>query len=215
MNTVKEFFGNLLSAVYNLSGSVIKSLFVDLDGTPGAITQPMDYNIGAIGSTLEWLRRLTLDLVDQLFLDIADPEYVSFTIEDFLGIGRYDGETDADLIDRVKILLFGQKMTVPAIIEHCSRFSTPGPPSISEGGAVMAYADVSYSDVYGSWQNQTPGPEFDYWIFPAMSSSGAGQSYYFILTLQNTGSQEIVQAVDLVNKLIAAGVDYDIIIETV
>jgi len=215
MTTLAQRFADLLTAIYDADDDEFKNFLVDIDGVPaGIITQPQDYNIGAIGSTLEWLRRLSLDLLDQIYVHLATTEYVTFALEDFLGIYRYAGETDVELIERVRILLFEHKMSVPAIIEHTRRFSSPGPPAILEGGAIMAYADVSFSDVYSSWQNQTPGPEFDYWIFPAIAASGSGTAYYFMLVLQNTGATDLVEAVDLVNKLIAAGVYYEILVET-
>ena len=169
-------------------------------------------NIGAIGSMLEWNRRLTIDLTKQLFFDLVEGVFLKLTVDDIIGIIRGEGETEADYKQRVGDIILGYKISPAAIIYNSRPYST-SEPVLLEGDLEGAYAGYSYAGIYEDFQLESPPENLDEWVFPAITTKASTSAYFFILRLENTESSAIPLLVDKINRLIAAGIDYDIRIE--
>lgn len=214
--TVADLLNKYLKALFDVNDSIYKSFISDKDGVQeSTIADPIDFNLGAIANVLEWNRQLTKSLLKQIRLDLAEGRFLNLIAHDHIGIVRYDGETDLEYKTRIQNFIIAHKVSPASIIFYTRPFSSPGEPVIIEGQQDSAFADVSFSDNYTSFQNQTPGDEFLHWIFPAIATSSGASAYFFILILQNTASEDIPKVIDLVNRWIASGIDYEIHIESV
>ncbi len=211
MSTVAKLLNKYLASIYDTDHEVYKSLVADVDGVPaGAILKPTDFNNGAIAGMLEWERQLALSLLAQFNLLTAEGDFLELMVHKHIGIVRFEGETDVDYAQRVQDYIIAQKVSPATIIFYTRPFSTPGEPELLDASEDVAFADLSFSDVYTLFQNEAAGPEFDYWVFPALTTSLGSGAYFFILRLENTPSSDIAKVIDLVNRWIAAGIEYEI-----
>lgn len=174
------------------------------------LSQPQNLNLGAIGSTLEWIRKLSISLLAQLSLTTAEDKFLDFMIHDHIGIVRFENETDSEYRERVRNYIIAYKVSRAAIIYHTRPYSNPGEPQLLDGVDDAAFADVSFSDVYTKFRNTQAGPFYDWWVFPAITTSVGGSAYFFVLRLENTDSADIAKVIDLVNRWIASGIAYEL-----
>ena len=70
----------------------------------GTITEPNDYNCGAIANGLEYVNKIVDELIEPN-IDTLDAPYVDIAVYFFTQIQRTGGETNADLIKRMQSLL--------------------------------------------------------------------------------------------------------------
>lgn len=210
MSTIAESVNKYLQ-IFDQSDSLYLALLSNVGGVPNmTINNPTDFNIGAIANMLEWNRRLTISLRDQLYLNKATGKFLDLITFQHIGILRFPGESIADFVLRIQQLIINPKVSPASIIYHTRQFSSPADPVIVEGAQDSAFADVTFSDQYKSFKNQTPGPELNHWILPAITVGSAGGLYFFTLILENTPNNKIGELVDWVDRLIAAGVGYEI-----
>lgn len=208
--TIARTFDRHLRAIFDTEDPVYKSLISTEPSSPEAtVTKPMDLNAGAIASVFEWLRRLGKDMLIQLDMSQAEERFLNLAAHDHIGIVRYPGESDGDYVYRVQKFLFGEKTTRAAIIHHMRQFSTTEP-LILEGIHDACFADVSFTDVYQGFRNQTPGPEYQHYVFPAITTNAAGSVFFFILELTETPSSEIKELLDWMDRWVSVGISYEI-----
>jgi len=120
--------------IFDNKDSKYQSLISNDDGIPDiSIDTPIDFNIGAIASLLEWNRQLSLTLTEQIFLDKATANFLDLIAHEHIGIVRYSGESDLDFIARLQKFIIGKKISPAAIIFCTTPFSSPGPPVLLEG----------------------------------------------------------------------------------
>ncbi len=216
MSNITKLLNKYLKPKFDVTHAIYTALISNSANTPpGSPSKPSDLNIGAIANILEWTRLLSKGLLNQLDLTLASTKYLNYTIQDLIGIVRFESEIDADYLQRTVNYIIAPKVSEASIIYYTIPFSSPGLPQILDG-TETAFSDVSFSDNYSEFQNKTPGsPEYDYWIFPALSNENSGGAYFFILRLENTATADIIKTVDLVNRWIAAGIRYEIQIVSV
>lgn len=205
-NTLNKY----LKAIYDINDDIYKSLISDETGVPaGVINTPIDYNLGVIASVLQYTVTLYIDLVSQIFLDESEGTYLDLIAHNHIGIVRYTGETDANYITRIQKFILNEKTSPTAIIVAARPFSSVEP-IIVEGATDSAFADWTFSDNYTSFQNQTAGAEFDYWIMPAIAIGQDSSAFFFILILENTTEAQVPELLDMLERYVAAGVSYEV-----
>lgn len=215
-NTTAVWLNKYLRALYETDDPIYKSLVADVDGIPaGTINNPQDYNAGAVANMLEFVRQLSLCLIDQLFLDRASGKYLTLTTHEIIGIVKFEGESNSVFVSRIQDYILGYKVSRAAIIFYTRPFSSPGEPQILDGLDDAAFADVSYSDNNTMFQLGVNPPFTNWWVLPGVTISEQGASYFFVLRLENTASADIVKVVDLVNRWKGDGIGYEIQIVTV
>lgn len=214
MSTIAQTLNEYLR-FFDWDDPVFKSLVSNPAGVPEpTITNPMHFNIGYMANLLEWNRKLVLKLLTQLDLTQAESQYLDLIAHKHLGITRYSGETNAEFVARIQVFVIAHKVSPASIIYHTKQFSSPGDPVLLEGPLDSAFADVTFTDNYQTFQNQAPGDDYLWWVQPAITVGADGGLFFFILILQNTPDADIPKVIDLVDRLIAAGVNYQIQIET-
>lgn len=209
MSTVASWLDDNLKALFDVDDAIYKSLISDVDGIPEvSIIDPVDFNNGALAGMIEWIRQLSITLKDQLFLDTVTGAFLDLMVHFYIGIVRYESESDSDYVDRVRNFIIAPKCSPASIIYYCRPFSSQEPEILEMDDT--AFSDVSYSDNYTSFQLDMTGDiENNHWVLAGIADSSSS-AYSFILRLYNTASADIVKVVDLVNRWIAGGIDYEI-----
>lgn len=104
MSQITEVNEHILSAILK-TDEFYKALWGDEDFTPEAtITEPNDYNCGALANPLEYIYQFIRDITGQDLVDLPEP-YIDIVIYFFTGLKRFEGEPDLDLIRRMESLL--------------------------------------------------------------------------------------------------------------
>lgn len=210
MSTEATILNKYLRAIYDIDDKIYKSLISDISGVPaGVITNPNDYNIGAIANILEYTRRLSIDLLDQLFLNRAEGKYLDLIAQEVIGIVRYAGESDTDYVDRIQKFIISPKVS-PAALIFCLRPFSTAEPVFLEGEQDAAFANVSYASQYNSFQQLTIGPENLHWILPAIASGTGDGSFFFSIVLENVADEDIVKIIDIIERIGVAGVNFSL-----
>lgn len=201
---------------FDKTDAVYKAFISDPDGIANPmINTPKDYNKGGIANLLEWLYKYSLELKKQIYLNLAETNWIDYIAGNFIGINRYEGENDADYVNRIKQFLMDKKISPASIIYATIPFSSPGLPVLYEGESSGAYADISYAGCYIEFFNTAPGPDQNNWVLPAISIGQQGGLFNFVLILQNTDTADIYKVLDIVQRWKAGGITFQIIIETV
>jgi hypothetical protein len=197
-----------LEAIYDPSDPVFQALIANNTVTPNAApTNPVDYGIGVLASVTQWNRDLCATLLTQMTLTTQNSYYLNWTLQNFLGFLKYDGETDAHLLNRALAFILAPKRSNAAIIYVLREFSTLEPVVTNGGLQDAAYADVSYCD------NQTKflvssGKYAGTYIYPDWSLDVSGGLFMIIITLKGTTvlQQQIVK--DYLTEWVADGISY-------
>lgn len=214
--TVAEIINSYLPQ-FDKTDEVYRALIADPNGVPNnVINTPKDYNQGALANILQWLSNFASEAHEQLSLATAVPKWFDFIVENFIGVGQYNGESYQDFLARIVKIIMSPKLSPASIIYATTIFSSPGLPVIYEGERDFAYADLTFSDVYLYRFISIPGhdPE-DTIIFPAIAAGVDAGIFTFLLVLQNTNPADITQVIDIVRRWKAAGINYQIRIDTV
>ncbi len=213
--TIVDQLNRYLQAIFNTNDVIYKSAVADKDGVPaGVINKPTDFNSGQIANVLEYLRGLSKDLLKQIFLDQAEGKYLDLIAQDNIGLTRYAGESDVDFVARIQKFLIADKISKAAIIFCMRPFSSPGEPVILEGEQDAAYATFSFAGVYSTFQIAAPPVYLNHFVFPAISRSQQS-AFFFVIQLENTPAADIFKVIDLLNRIVAAGIVFEIQILTV
>lgn len=193
-----------------------RSLVANPDGVAlPTINSPDDYQQGAMANLLEYLTQMSQSLLRMLRPDLQDSFWLNYTGSALLGVSRFEGETDADYLMRIRDTIFGIKCTCPAIVNALMEYSSPLPPSCNVGESIGAFADVTFADVFTQFQNQTPGPEFNYWTWPAIAVSGEAVSFFFVIIIYNTAPADVPKAADIIRELAAAGINWNLQVQSI
>ena len=219
MSNNADKLNQFLKALYDVEDPTYKVLVADPGGTPEVtIVNPIDLNLGVIADLLEWNRLLTITFLKQLFFDQTQGKFLDLIAHDHFGLIRASGESDSVYIDRVKNIILGRKISPASIIVNTTPYSSPNPPIIIEGDQEQMYADVSFTEYYqDSFQvlisTSAKYPVGD-WVLPAIAFSFDAGAFFFILILEIIDSNDLPAVIDIVDRHIAAGIDYEIWIRT-
>lgn len=208
---IVERLNDDLKLLFNIDDPVYKSFICDKDGTiPTTITKPTDIDIGAIASLKEFLRLLSTSLLKQIFIDQASDEFLTYTLNEFFNSLKLEGETDAEWIQRTISKVFNPKVSHAAIIVALRPYSSQEP-EITNVSTESAFADFSFADVYISGYD-TVGGEIVI-VVPAISESFQSSFFSIKVKIYDTPTGQIATVIDLLNNIIAAGIDYILEIE--
>jgi len=210
-NITKKF--NSYLPFFDHNDIVYKSVFCDKDGIPNnTIKKPIDLNLGAIASLLEYNRLLTIQLIDQVYLNKAKEKYLDkFGL--FFDIKRIKNESDNEYYLRIKNYIFSHKVSPASIIDAVKQYSSRLPKIIEER-LDSAFSDLSFSDYY-TFNTRIGDPNsiyYQWYIAPAIASNSGDDStaFYFILQMYNLQNQDIIKVIEIVNEWKASGVEYHI-----
>jgi hypothetical protein len=198
---------NNLQALYDTDDPIYKSLICDKDGTiPSTIAKPTDIDIGAITSQIEYLRRLSIDLVKQLYIDQATAEFLIFQLEEFFNSLRLEDETDTEWVQRTIATVFQPKVSNASIIYSLRPYSSLEP-VLTNVIQESAFADFCFADAYNSGSYTMDDGTLVYWL-PAIAENYASSFFTIKITLYNTASEDIWTVQNIIVKLLAVGIRY-------
>ena len=202
---IADRINNNLSALFDTDNDPIYQAFIsDKNGTnPETISMPTDIDIGTITSPIEYLRRLTVSFVKQLFIDQAEKDFLKYILNNFFDSIQLEDESDEQWIDRVIATVFNQKVSRATIILSMRPFSTQEP-EITSVIQESAFADFSYADLYESGKIEIDGEWFHY--LSAIAEDYASAFFTIKVILWDTPSSDIYTVQDILNKIIAAGI---------
>lgn len=213
MTTAANILAQYLSPLFSVDDPIFRSLIANPDGVPAPTpVKPMEYNIGVIANVLEWLRKQATgdgSYVDQIYLTRAKTKWLNLTAQVYIGLLRFEGETDTDYVARIQKYITAPKIS-PASMIICLRDFSTTEPVILEGAADTAFADVSFSDQYRVFKVITPGPEFDNFVQPALAGPVLGGGPFFLVLLTGTNPNDYNRVFDIINRWRAAGTTYEI-----
>lgn len=204
---ITDRINNNLGTIFNTeTDPIYKSLICDRDGNiPDTINNPTDIDIGAIASQIEYLRRLSIDLLKQIYINHASSEFLKYQLNEFFDSLRLEDETDVEWVQRTIAIVFQQKVSRATIIVALRPYSTQEP-EISSVIRDSAYADFSYADVYVG-DTVVSGSKTIH-VLPAIAESAESSYYTIKITLYNTPSSDLYTVVDILDRIIAAGITY-------
>lgn len=201
---ITDRINNNLSALFNSEDEVYRALISDKYGTiPETITKPTDIDTGVIASQIRYLRRLSVNYVEQMFIDEASHEFLKYILNNFFDSLQLEDESDAQWVQRVIATIFSQKVSRAMIIFSLRPFSSQEP-EITNVLSESAFADFSYADVYTSGKT-TLGDEIILYL-AAVAEDYESAFFTIKVTLYNTLSSDIYTVQDILDKIIAAGI---------
>ena len=104
MSQITEVNEHILTKILK-TNEFYEALWGKEDFTPEAtITEPNDYNCGALANPLEFIYQFIRDITGQDLDDLQEP-YIDIVIYFFTGLKRFEGEPTVDLIRRMESLL--------------------------------------------------------------------------------------------------------------
>jgi hypothetical protein len=206
--TIQDRVNNNLRTLFDVNGDPIYREFIcDKDGNnPDVVTLPTDIDIGIITSQIEYLRRLSISLMKQIYVDQAVGEFLEFQLEEFFGSLRAGSEIDAAWVQRTIDLVFNQKVSRASIIFVLRPYSSIEPEVTTVVSDESAFADFSYADVYVKATVVVGGSNV--YILPALAEDFDSSFFTFKVELWDTDTADIFAITDLLNKIIASGVSY-------
>jgi len=202
---IQDRINNNLQALYNVHDDpVYKALICDENGVnPTLVSLPTDIDIGMIASQIEYLRRLSIDLMKQIFIDQSSQEFLIYQLEDFFSSLRLGSESDAEWVARTISIVMQPKVSNAAIIFALRPYSSIEP-VIENVETFSAFADFSFADVYAR-EDVIFGTETIY-VFPAIAEDYDSSFFTIKITLWDTTSIEIILVQNLIKSIVAAGI---------
>jgi hypothetical protein len=206
--TIQDRVNNNLRVLFDVNDDPIyKSFICDKDGeNPDTITKPTDIDIGIITSQIEYLRRLSIELLKQLYIDQASGEFLKYQLEEFFNSLRATDESDAEWVTRTIANVFNQKVSRAAIIVAMRPFSTEEPDVSVVVSDESAFADFSYADVYVKDTVDVGGENV--YVLPAIAEDFDSSFYTFKVELWDTETSDLFTVTDILNTIRAAGISY-------
>jgi len=208
MNIISTLNDNL-SAIFDIDDDPLyKSLICDQDGTiPTTITKPTDIDIGAIASQIEYLRRLSIDLITQMRVDLAEGDFLEYTLEEFFASLRAESETDAAWVQRTIDLVLQPKVSWASLIIALRPYSSVEP-VIQRNVTQSAFADFSYADIYVADEVIFGGETV--FVLPAIAEEDQSSYFSIKVILWDTLSSDYYNVTNLLDAIIAAGISYTV-----
>jgi hypothetical protein len=215
MGNVTTTINDHLTAIFDVSDALYKLLFSDSAATvPDNPANPIQLGLGIMADLLEWNRLLSLSLLLQLNFKNSTGIYLDMIANEYFGIIRASGETDDEYKVRVIDIILGIKVSPAAIINSMKPYSSSTAPKLYEGNRGTAYADCSYSDVYAQFTiSDKTSKMYGQVVYPAITTLG-NALFYLLIILSNTPLKQIPAILDKLSRIVAAGVDYEIQIES-
>ena len=191
-----------LSALFETDNDdIYKGLISDKNGTiPGTITLPTDIDIGALASQIEYLRKLSIGLGKQIYIDQASTEFLTYILNDFFDSLNLGSETDQQWISRTIAQVLSPKVSTAAIIYALRPYSPDGEPEIETVYTSDAYSEFSYADIYETDEAQG--------VLPAISEDYDNNYFTRKVILFGTSESDYFIANELLSILFAAGIVY-------
>ena len=210
MDNVTTRLNNSLSAIWNIDDPIYQALISDINGTiPSIVNIPTDMNIGAIAGMLEYLRELKDTLENQIYMNLADTEFLQFTLNNYFGSTQLSTETNAQWLQRVISTIFEPKVSNAAIIYSLIPYSPGGTPTLFSGGTLFAFSDCSFSDITLYEVTTLDGSPF--YVYPAYSqNTGSNLFFSLAITLYNTTPDMLATVFKILSKTVAAGIQYTV-----
>ena len=212
METIANNLNNQLKALFDIDDDIYKILFSNPNGTIATeILKPTDIDIGADASIIEYLRRLSICLVKQLFLDEADSSFIDYIAEKYFNTLRFKSETNEDLINRIIAKVFRHKVSKAALIVALRPYSSQEP-EIENVLSDAMFASYSFASRYKSFRATYNGGEKK--VYPAIARSFSFSLYTIKIILYDTSSSQISTVNNVVKEVKASGITYELVIRT-
>lgn len=205
---ITDRINNNLAAIYDTENDVLyKTLISNKNGTiPTTILKPTDIDLGAKASMLEYLRRLSINLVTQMYIDQAEAEFLTYILNNFFDSLQLEDETDSEWIQRVIATVFQNKVSNASIIYYLRPYSTIEP-MITNIIQESAYADFCFADAYNSGLYTMSDGTLVVWL-PALAENFQSTFFTVKITLYNTATADIWTVQNILRKVLAAGISY-------
>lgn len=206
-------------AIFNSNGTEFKNLALRKDGTEnpngdGEFAAITNLDAGAMGSALEYERRLARFMVSQLRIDKAQNFYLNDYAQGNLNIERPSGFTDEQYRDFIIKLILGLKETPYAIEFILQEFSSIPVVVFQNGGSTTtAFYGVTYYGFYDVGVERDDG----FIIPPALNNGSVTEGdgiYLYRVHLQPI--DEVAEQIILIllDAATVAGVRYEITYES-
>lgn len=171
------------------------------------ITEPEDFDIGVLSNALEYNRRLSRNLVEQLDLTNTEDRMVLLDeiIQGYLDVKRKINEPNSTYSQRVaNELLLYPRTSKPAIADGIDRFADSF--QILSGTQMAMALDYTFLDSPAS--GNFTGQE----VYPAFLGGPSGLPFHFILILDiDITSEALGQILDFINTAKAEGISYTVL----
>ena len=206
MSDITVRINNALSPFFETNDPLYKALICGGTGdlVPSATT-PTGFDIGAVGSMLEYLRVLVVSLAQQIYLDKAEGAFLDLFLDEYFGIRRNTGETDAAWVARVQNTVFTPRVSRAAIIYALRDFSTQEP-QIAPGSDNVAFAGLSFAGRLKNYRIDYRGSPFH--VFAAYAANMESTMFCILITLFYSGTPNLFLIMDTIDKMLAAGISY-------
>jgi hypothetical protein len=212
MNDIVENINNNLKGLFDTSDDIYIALIADKNGViASVITKPTDIDIGAIASQQEYLRRVSLGLKNQIFIDQATGEFLKFTLEEFFASIRLINETELEWIERTAKKVFQPKLSEATFIVALRPYSSIEP-LIENNVSSSAFAGLSFASRVKTFVADWSGSSIK--IYPAIARSFSSSLYSILITLYDTPSGDINTVINIIENNIAAGITYELVIKS-
>ena len=160
-----------------------------------------DMNTGAISNVLEYLRRFSSFLIDQLYANKAQGMWLDYYGKKFFAIERKGGESDADYYLRIKSIIFATKFSPISIVRALENYGDNV--QIIEGIDDGAFADVSFTNSYRDFN--ISGQDV---VKGAISGIEGGLPFFFRVLMSNVDPADYKKILAIIEAYKAAGVAY-------
>ncbi len=203
---ITDKINNNLNAVFDIENDdIFKALICDKDGTiAGTVNLPTDINIGALASQIEYLRQLSISLVNQIYIDEASSVFLTYILNNFFDSLQYESETDQEWISRTIATVLKPKVSRATIIYALRPYSTLEP-EIENIETQNAYSDYSYSSIFVS--------DLDQLVLAAIAEDYDNALFMIKITLYDTETSKLNIIYELLSIMLGAGIDYVLVIK--
>jgi hypothetical protein len=205
---VREQINNNLQSFFDTNDDNYQVVFCDKDGSIiEPIEKPTDIEYGAVASMLEYTRRLSQYIIDQLFLDRASEDTLKLVLVGFFSTPKEEGESIEDWIERVVAKVFAPKVSKAALIVALRKYSTQEPEIDNIANSGM-FASHSFASRYRSYVTLKDGQPFK--VFPARARSFDFSIFTIKIILYGTLAGQMVSVLNTIDETIAAGITYEL-----
>lgn len=208
------FLNNEIKSRFLTTDPLYQILFAKEQDYTLPVSHPRDFDIGAVANVLEYVKKLAQYYISQSNLNNAEDEFLEFLSSYFYGRFRRTGETDAQLVQRIKNEIIGQRETIWNILNAVIPYNGSGSPKYPFILEFEAIFDLSMVSDYSATDNykryKTPKPN----VFPAYAG-GEGvttsvQRYYFALYMLDVATSDMQIVYDIVDRMKASGIAFSV-----